>query len=226
MKNNHQGGSEMKVGVIMGGLSSERDVSLMTGQEMVTHLDHSKYEVVSIDIRNRENWISEVRGLDVALLALHGQYGEDGTVQGTLEALGIPYTGSGVLSSSICMNKDMSKRLLRSEGIPTPRWQILSNMNEVCLPDIMTLGLPLVVKPNCGGSSIGVAIVRKEEEIMPAIRSAFELEEEVIIESYIAGQEISCSILNGRLLPVIAINPAADFFDYTSKYVSGRVMIK
>ncbi|SFJ58686.1 D-alanine--D-alanine ligase [Thermoflavimicrobium dichotomicum] len=211
----------MKVGVIMGGVSSEREVSLMTGREIIAHLDKKKYDVYPIEIQSKNELIEKVKGMDVALLALHGKYGEDGTVQGTLETLGIPYTGSGVLASSLCMNKDMSKKIFRFEGIPTPDWIYLENMDDRPLEEIERLGYPVVVKPNSGGSSIGIQIANTKDELILAVQEAFRWDDEVIIEQYIQGDEITCAVLNGELLPIVSIRPRADFFDYTSKYDDG-----
>jgi len=212
----------MKVGVIMGGVSSERDISLLTGQEMMAHLDPSKYEAIPIEINNKRDLINKTEGIDMALLALHGQYGEDGTVQATLESMGIPYTGSSVLSSSICMDKDVSKKLLRYEGLHTADWLIVSSLEELAEANVESLGFPLVVKPNTGGSSIGTRIVRSRDTLKAAVAEALQWDRSVMIEQWIDGQEITCSILDGKLLPIVSIKPNAEFFDYTSKYAEGE----
>jgi D-alanine-D-alanine ligase len=208
----------MKVGVIMGGVSSERQVSLMTGEEMIANLNKNKYEIVPIQLDNKEELTDKVKNLDVALLALHGKYGEDGTVQGTLETLGIPYTGSGVLSSSLCMDKNISKKIIRYEGVQTPDWIHLTNIEELNLDELDKMGYPVVVKPNSGGSSVGVKIVYDPDTIKSSIAEVFEADAEVIIEKYVKGEEITCSILDGKLLPIVSIRHKAEFFDYTSKY--------
>ncbi|MDR0270890.1 D-alanine--D-alanine ligase [Paenibacillus sp.] len=212
----------MKVGVIMGGISSERDVSLATGKEMMAHLDRAKYEVIPIDVRQKQNLLEQAKGIDIALLALHGSFGEDGTIQGTLETMGIPYTGCSLLSSSICMDKDLSKRLLRYEGLHTPDWTVLRGMDDLRDGRLTTFGYPMVIKPNAGGSSIGVTLVRNEEKLLEALQTAFVYGEEVMVEEYIDGEEITCSMLNGEFLPILSIKPGAEFFDYTSKYEPGR----
>ncbi|MCQ6563024.1 D-alanine--D-alanine ligase [Paenibacillus mendelii] len=212
----------MKVGVIMGGISSERDVSLMTGEVMLAHLDRDKYEVTPIVLTERDELIGKVKGIDIALLALHGSYGEDGTVQGTLETLGVPYTGSGVLSSSVCMDKDLSKKLLRAEGIKTPDWLCWNSMEEYSAEAVEQLGYPVIVKPNSGGSSIGTQLVPSEELLHAAVQDAFRWDDSVLIESYIKGEEITCSILDGELLPIIGIRSAhSEWFDYQAKYADG-----
>ena len=208
----------MRVGVIMGGVSSEKQVSLMTGEEMIAHLDKSKYEVVPIKLNDKKELVEKVRNLDIALLALHGEYGEDGTIQGTLETLGVPYTGSGMLSSSICMDKNISKKMIRYEGIQTPDWIHLSNMEDLQLDEIDRMGYPLVVKPNSGGSSVGVKIVYDKDSLLSSLEDVFKWDSEIVIEKYIKGDEITCSILDGKLLPIISIQHTAEFFDYHAKY--------
>ncbi|PDY01713.1 D-alanine--D-alanine ligase [Bacillus pseudomycoides] len=208
----------MRVGVIMGGVSSEKQVSLMTGEEMIAHLDKSKYEVVPIKLNNKKELVEKVRNLDIALLALHGEYGEDGTIQGTLETLGVPYTGSVMLSSGICMDKNMSKKMIRYEGIQTPDWIHLSNTEELQLDEIDKMGYPLVVKPNSGGSSVGVKIVYDKDSLLSSLEDVFKWDSEIVIEKYIKGEEITCSILDGKLLPIISIQHTAEFFDYHAKY--------
>ncbi|HGE5780142.1 TPA: D-alanine--D-alanine ligase [Bacillus pseudomycoides] len=208
----------MRVGVIMGGVSSEKQVSLMTGEEMIAHLDKSKYEIVPIKLKDKKELVEKGRNLDIALLALHGEYGEDGTIQGTLETLGVPYTGSGMLSSGICMDKNMSKKMIRYEGIETPDWIHLSNMEELQLDEIDKMGYPLVVKPNSGGSSVGVKIVYDKDSLFSSLEDVFKWDSEIVIEKYIKGEEITCSILDGKLLPIISIQHTAEFFDYHAKY--------
>ncbi|PEA54932.1 D-alanine--D-alanine ligase [Bacillus pseudomycoides] len=208
----------MRVGVIMGGVSSEKQVSLMTGEEMIAHLDKSKYEIVPIKLNDKKDLIEEVRNIDIALLALHGEYGEDGTIQGTLETLGVPYTGSVMLSSGICMDKNMSKKLIRYEGIQTPDWIHISNMKDLQLDEIDKMGFPLVVKPNSGGSSVGVKIVYDKESLLSSLEDVFKWDSEIVIEKYIKGEEITCSILDGKLLPIISIQHTTEFFDYHAKY--------
>lgn len=208
----------MRVGVIMGGVSSEKQVSLMTGEEMIAHLDKSKYEVVPIKLNDKKELVEKVRNLDIALLALHGEYGEDGTIQGTLETLGVPYTGSVMLSSGICMDKNMSKKMIRYEGIQTPDWIHLSNTEELQLDEIDKMGYPLVVKPNSGGSSVGVKIVYDKDSLLSSLEDVFKWDSEIVIEKYIKGEEITCPILDGKLLPIISIQHTAEFFDYHAKY--------
>ncbi|KFM99578.1 D-alanine--D-alanine ligase [Bacillus clarus] len=208
----------MRVGVIMGGVSSEKQVSLMTGEEMIAHLDKSKYEVVPIKLNDKKELVEKARNLDIALLALHGKYGEDGTIQGTLETLGVPYTGSGMLSSGMSMDKNISKKIIRYEGIQTPDWIHLSNMEELQLDELEKMGYPLVVKPNSGGSSVGVKIVYDKDSLLSSLVDVFEWDSEIVIEKYIKGEEVTCSIFDGKLLPIISIQHTAEFFDYNAKY--------
>ncbi|MCG7383713.1 D-alanine--D-alanine ligase [Paenibacillus sp. ACRRY] len=211
----------MKVGVIMGGTSSERDISLLTGQEMIAHLDRNKYEVVPIELSSKRDLIDKSAGIEVALLALHGKYGEDGTVQGTLESLGIPYTGCGVLSSSVCMDKDMSKQLMHHAGIPTGEWVQVNHLEELSSTAVKQLTYPVVVKPNSGGSSIGTQVVQEPSSLQAAVEAALGWDDTVMIEQYIAGEEITCAIVDGKMLPIISIRSSAEFFDYSSKYNDG-----
>ncbi|EJL27940.1 D-alanine--D-alanine ligase [Brevibacillus sp. BC25] len=212
----------MKIGVIMGGISSEREVSLKTGQEMINHLDRTRYEAVPIVVTQRADLITQIQqeGIDFALLALHGQYGEDGTVQGALETLGIPYTGSGVLASSLCMNKQLSKMLLKEAGIQTPAglyWKDVYDPQAV-----EQLSYPVIVKPNMGGSSIGVQLVHNEKELLSAVQEASHLDQGILIETYLKGTEITCAILDGEVLPIIGIRSAhSEWFDYRAKYEDG-----
>ncbi|WP_418301903.1 D-alanine--D-alanine ligase [Lysinibacillus fusiformis] len=208
----------MKVGVIMGGTSSEKQVSIMTGKEMVAHLNKQKYDVVEIVLEDHQEVIEKVQGIDVALLALHGKFGEDGTIQGVLETLDIPYTGSGLLASSLCMDKHMAKKILRYEGIATPDWIHLVRGEELPLQDIELMGYPLVVKPNAGGSSVGVQIVHDRNALLAAVAEVLKWDNEIIIEQYMIGDEITCPILNDKLLPVLSIKHTAVFFDYQAKY--------
>ncbi|WP_312116382.1 D-alanine--D-alanine ligase [Brevibacillus reuszeri] len=214
----------MKIGVVMGGISSEREVSLWTGQEMIKYLDRSRYEVVPIVIEERTDLITQVQqaGIDFALLALHGQFGEDGTVQGVLETLGIPYSGSGVLASSLCMNKQLSKVLLKAAGVHTPAGLCWQGMDDYDPQAVEQLGYPVIVKPNTGGSSIGVQPVQNEKELLPAVQEAFDLGEEILIEPYIKGTELTCPIMDGEALPIIGIRSAhSEWFDFKAKYEVG-----
>ncbi|MED4911273.1 D-alanine--D-alanine ligase [Brevibacillus centrosporus] len=214
----------MRIGVIMGGISSEREVSVQTGTEMINQLDRSQYEVIPILIEKRTDFLTQVQqaGIDFALLALHGQFGEDGTVQGALETLGIPYTGSGVLASSLCMNKHMTKMLLKTAGVQTPMGLYWQGIDDYDPQAVVQLGYPVIVKPNSGGSSIGIQLVKEEKELLPAVQKACSMSEAILIEPHLKGAEITCPILEGELLPIIGIRSMhSEWFDYHAKYEAG-----
>ncbi|MCM0647987.1 D-alanine--D-alanine ligase [Clostridium swellfunianum] len=210
----------MRVGVITGGTSAEREISIKTGIEMMKNLDKNKYKAIEIQINNRRDLIDKLlkENIDFALIALHGKFGEDGEAQEILESLNIPYSGSGILASSLCMDKDISKRLMKAEGIPTPEWIAIKKHQELNYELINRIGYPVVVKPVNGGSSLGTYIVKNSDDIVDAVLKAFSYDEEIIIEKYIRGREITCSILSGKLLPIIEIKPYSEFFDYRAKY--------
>ena len=205
----------------MGGISSEREISLKSGNSVVENIDKNKYEVIPIVIDKKEDIINKVKGIDFALLALHGQFGEDGTVQAVLQTLGIPYSGCGPLSSAACMDKDMTKSLLQAAGIRTAPWINLRSEDEINYDDIKELGYPVVVKPTHGGSSVATFIIKEEKEIENAVKEVFKWDNEVMIEKFIKGDEITCPVMGREMFPVVAIKPHAEFFDYTAKYADG-----
>ena len=211
----------MKVGVIMGGISSEREISLNSGKSIVENINKDKYEVVSIVIDKKEDIVNKVKGIDFALLALHGQFGEDGTVQAVLQTLGIPYSGCGPLSSGMCMDKDVTKAVLQAANIRTAPWINLTKNDEIDYKKIDELGYPVVVKPTHGGSSVATFVVKEEKEIAECVKEAFKWDSEVMIEKFIKGDEITCPVYGDKMLPVIAIKPKAEFFDFASKYNDG-----
>ena len=211
----------MKIGVIMGGISSEREISLDSGKSIIENINKDKYEVVSIVIDKKEDIVTKVKGIDFALLALHGQFGEDGTVQSVLQTLGIPYSGCGPLSSGMCMDKDVTKSILQAAGIRTAPWINLHQNDEIDYEAIKKLGYPVVVKPTHGGSSVATFIVKEEREIAGCVAEAFKWDKEVMIEKFIKGDEITCPVYGDKMLPVIAIKPKAEFFDFASKYDDG-----
>ena len=211
----------MRIGVIMGGISSEREISLKSGNSIIENIDKNKYEVVAVVIDKKEDIINKTRDIDFALLALHGQFGEDGTVQAVLQTLGIPYSGCGPLSSAMCMDKDVSKSILEAAGIRTAPWINLRKNGEVNFDKIDQLGYPVVVKPTHGGSSVATFIVKEEKDIKNCVEEAFKWDSEVMIEKFIKGDEITCPVYEDEMFPVIAIKPNAEFFDFTSKYQDG-----
>lgn len=211
----------MKIGVVMGGISSEREISLTSGKSIMENIDTKKYDVVPIVIDKKEDIINKVNGIDFALLALHGQFGEDGTVQSVLQTLGIPYSGCGPLSSAACMDKDVTKSLLKAAGVRTAPWINVREGQKIDYKAIEEMGYPVVVKPTHGGSSVATFIIKEESGIENAVRAGFEWDTEVMIEKFIKGEEITCPIMNKEMFPVVAIKPNAEFFDFTAKYADG-----
>ncbi|WP_073026437.1 D-alanine--D-alanine ligase [Lutispora thermophila] len=211
----------MRIGVIMGGISSEREVSLNTGREIASNLDKNKYEVIPIVIDKKEDIIEKTKDIDFAFIALHGKFGEDGIVQAVLETLNIPYSGCNPLASGICMDKSITKSILKTAGVNIAEWIVVSSIDELDYQKIYDMGYPVVVKPNSGGSSVATFIITDEEGISEAVIEALKWDDEVMIEKYIRGEEITCCILDGNILPIISIKPKSCFFDYTSKYADG-----
>lgn len=209
----------MKVGIIMGGISSEKEVSLKSGEEVLKHINKTKYEAIPIVLHSKKEAIDKLSGIDFAFLALHGRFGEDGTIQALLETLDIPYSGCHVLTSALCMNKHLTKKLLASENITTPKGILIKASEPLNSSIASTLNYPLIVKPNTGGSSIGTCKVENKTDLLSAIDEAFKYDEELLIEEYISGEEITSFVLDGEVFPTVCIKPRfGQFFDYNSKY--------
>ncbi|MGG7214845.1 D-alanine--D-alanine ligase [Clostridium nigeriense] len=208
----------MKIGVLMGGISSEREVSLSSGNSMIQHINKKKYEVVPVVIDKKEDVLEKVKGLDFALLALHGKFGEDGTVQAVLETLGIPYSGCNTLSSSLCMDKDLTKTILKAKGIRTARWINVSSVDEIDYDAIEKMGYPVFIKPTNGGSSVATFKITNKEDVEAAVIEGLKWDKEVMIEEFIKGDEITCPVFDNELFPVLAIKAKTDFYDYEQKY--------
>ncbi|WP_295532218.1 D-alanine--D-alanine ligase [uncultured Pseudacidovorax sp.] len=219
-----------KVAVLFGGRSAEREVSLMSGTGVLQALRSLGVDAHAFDPAERE--LAELRheGFDRCFIALHGRHGEDGTVQGALELLGIPYTGSGVMASSVAMDKTMTKRVWLAEGLPTPRHVLLQADGQVRervreVPD--TLGLPLIVKPPHEGSSIGVTKVQGYSQMQEAVQLAARYDPEVLCEEFIDGDELTCAVLGtgagAVALPVIRIAAPEGAYDYQNKYFTDDV---
>jgi D-alanine-D-alanine ligase len=206
---------DKKIGVLMGGKSSEREISLKSGSAILHSLIRSGYNAVGIDAADELIKSLKNRKVQVVFIALHGRWGEDGTVQGLLEMMGIPYTGSGVLASAISMDKGIMKILLDRIGLPTPAYAICKAGDKVNFP------VPFVVKPANEGSTIGISIVRKIREKDGAIKNALKYDKKVLIEKYIQGQEITVGIANDEVLPVIEVKPLKGFYDFEAKYTKG-----
>lgn len=251
----------IRVAVLMGGTSAEREVSLSSGRQVLAALDPARYEAFPVDTailsglpgplsfepappgmppRPQADWsglpspgdppFTGANRPDVAFLCLHGKYGEDGTIQGMLELLGIPYTGSGVLASALAMDKVMSKKLLALEGIPTPPAGVVRNRaeGEAYLEALRRgeapVGCPAVVKPSRQGSTIGISVVREPEQMAAALQTALAFDEDVLVERCVEGVEITASVLGNddlECLPLVEIVPGSGFYDYEAKYTPG-----
>ncbi|UCD71873.1 MAG: D-alanine--D-alanine ligase [Syntrophobacterales bacterium] len=211
------------IGVLMGGVSAEREISLRTGEAITKALMDRGYDVCSIDVGYdiAEQLIS--KQLRVAFIALHGRFGEDGTIQGMLEIMRIPYTGSGVLASALSMDKIMSKRIFTAHAIPTPASHILQEAEgvEEAL-EKLDFSFPVVVKPASEGSTIGVTVVHNRKGLAQAIEQARRYDHRLLLEEYIKGKEITLGVLNGQPLPIIEIAPKCGFYDYRAKYTKGE----
>lgn len=204
-----------KIAVLYGGQSAERDVCLATGTAAYNALIEAGYQntyLIDVDDTLAEQLVENRP--DVCFIALHGTYGEDGRIQGLLEMMKIPYTGSDVTASAVCFDKVLTKQVIQSHDIPTADYYLPALGQEKSL-------MPCVVKPAREGSTIGISIVNFEEELAPAIQLAEEYEGAVIVEEFIQGKELTVSILNGQVLPAIWIRPKSGFYDYESKYTKG-----
>lgn len=213
----------MKIGVIMGGVSSEREVSIKSGAEVVKYLNKDKYdEIIQIVIDSKKDVIEKTKDIDFAFIAMHGRFGEDGTIQGVLETLGIPYSGCNVLTSAICMNKGLTKRLVKTVGIKTAPWITVKSIEEIDYAKIREMEYPVFIKPNNGGSSVSTFFIKDENSVENAVREGLKYDNEVMIEKYIEGEEITSFVLNGEVFPTILIKAnKGEFFDYASKYDDG-----
>ncbi len=211
----------MKVAVVMGGPSAEREVSIESGTCVMRALATLGHDAKSLDFDER--FIDALREIapDVVFNALHGRGGEDGTIQGVLEWMGIPYTGSGVAACAISMDKHLTKKLLAAEGLPTPAWDVfdLTGGTLPLLPG--SLELPLVAKPRASGSSAGVAIVKTHEAWTKAMIDASSRTPEILAEEFVPGREFSCGVLGEEALPVVEIVSTDEFYSYDAKYKPG-----
>lgn len=217
---------DMKVGVLLGGLSSEREVSLRSGTAMAKALKARGYKVATIDVgRDLPSRLTRAK-IDVAVNALHGKWGEDGCVQGLLEVMGIPYTGSGVVASAICMDKAATKRILSAAGLSTasfielriPAKGVAAYLESVESP----FGYPVVVKPNSEGSSVGVEMVQRAGELQRVLKGAARKSKHLLLEKFIAGRELSVAVLDGKPLGTVEIKTRRNFYDYKAKYTKGE----
>lgn len=202
----------------MGGISSERDISLKTGNLVAASLRRRGYDVVTIDVGRDLPYRITGEGMEVAIIALHGKYGEDGCVQGLLEIMGIPYTGSGVAASALSMDKLLSKKIFEYHGIPTPKYSVYKRAQGDNIPAIR---YPAVVKPCHEGSTIGVSIVLRRRDMTAAMEKALQYGDDVIIEEYIDGMEVTAGILGDKPLPLVEIVPREGFYDFKTKTTAG-----
>lgn len=211
-----------KIGVLLGGLSSERDVSLRTGEAVLKALRERGHDAIPVYVDRDVDVALRQERIEVAFIALHGRWGEDGSIQGMLEMLGIPYTGSDVLSSALAMHKGKAKELFRLHNLPTPAYYRLGANDATDLPAIHgDFGFPCVVKPIREGSSVGVSICRSLDDFAPAIERALCFDDELLVERFIVGREVSVAILDGRALGAVEISPREGFYDYANKYTRG-----
>ncbi|HEY6196183.1 MAG TPA: D-alanine--D-alanine ligase [Candidatus Eisenbacteria bacterium] len=241
----------MKVAVLMGGRSSEREISLRTGQGVAQALRNLDHAVTSVDAADgsvlaagkeeatapkREAVLKlpvaamlaavqspAVRDADIVFIALHGTYGEDGTIQAALELAGKTYTGSGVLASAIAMDKAMSKRVFEREAIPTPKWLLLeAGVQGRSIDTSLLGGYPLIVKPNAEGSTVGLSVVKHPAELDPALEKAGRHDQQILVEEYIEGRELTVAVVGEEAYPVVEIKPKSGFYDYEAKYTKGK----
>lgn len=211
-----------KIGVLMGGMSSEREVSLRTGKAVLGALCEAGFQAVSIDAGRDLAHRLTAEGIEVVFIALHGRFGEDGTVQGLLEILGLPYTGSGVLASSMSMDKVTTKKILLYHNLPTPAFKAFHKGDDLVSMLDGCQNFPLVVKPAREGSTIGISIVRDREELVVGINAALEHDDLILIEDFIQGDEVTIGVLAGEPLPIIQVVPKGGFYDYHAKYTVGQ----
>lgn len=209
-----------KIVVLMGGLSAEREVSLKSGAAVHRALLEGGYDAVAIDVdRNLATRLAEA-GAEVAFVCLHGRYGEDGSVQGVLELMGIPYTGSGILASALAMDKVFAKKIFAAADLTITPYVVVRQGDGVD-PQALPFGFPVVVKPSREGSSVGVSIVKSAADLPGKLDLAFGYDREVLIEKYVKGREIQVGILDGAAMGAIEIVPKNEFYDFEAKYTDG-----
>jgi len=202
------------IAVLMGGPSAEREVSVRTGAACVTALRETGYEVTEVVVED-ENFVLP-DGTDLAFISLHGTFGEDGQVQDILNARGIPFTGASAKVSRITIDKEKTKEKFRQHGVPTPAGQLVRKVEEITVP------LPVFIKPNSQGSSVGSRSASTREEVAAAVADALKYDSSVMVEQLIQGKELTVGVLGDQVLPIVEIHPLDGFYDYTNKYTKGR----
>ncbi len=217
-----------RIAVIMGGASREREVSLRSGKRVLDSLKKQGFKVISLDCDGKLVDNLRKNSTEIACIMLHGTYGEDGTIQGLLEYLGIPYTGSKILASALAMNKVAAKRIFEASGIPTPMYIVINgdeDIKEQCDRIKRIFPFPLVIKPHSEGSSFGVSIVRDEGKLDKVLADTVREFRNVFVEEYIMGKEVTVGILgkgkNTAALPILELRPKNEFYDYEAKYTAG-----
>ncbi|MCF6157584.1 MAG: D-alanine--D-alanine ligase [wastewater metagenome] len=212
------------VAVLMGGISQEREISLRSGTAVAKALEAAGFHAFCVDVKDKKIEELDTREPDVAFIALHGYFGEDGSVQQLLESKGIPYTGSGVKASRIAMDKLATKRCFIEAGLETPEYITVTRSQELIeiQHEVRRFGLPVILKPQKNGSSIGISVVKDMKNLAGGLEKAFEFGYEVLIERYIKSRELTVGILDNTALPVVEIKPAAEFFNYDAKYRDTR----
>lgn len=210
--------------VLMGGISPEREISLRSGNAVARALKEAGFNVICIDVKDEKIEELDQMDIDVAFIALHGYFGEDGGVQQLLESKGIPYTGSGINASRLAMDKLATKKCFIAAGIKTPDYITVTEFQELqeIQREISKLGLPVVLKPTRNGSSIGISIIKNINDLQIGLEKAFEFGYELLVEKYIKGRELTVGILDGKALPIIEIKPAVEFYNYEAKYMDDR----
>jgi len=207
----------LKVGVLMGGASEERDVSLSTGKAVADACRSNGYITREFEFQlNYKKLLKDFKSQDIIFNALHGGIGENGEIQLWLDKYSIPYTGSGSLASALCMDKAKSKKIAREQNILTPKWELLSSPNQIPQMDY-----PFVIKPNDQGSTVGLKIMTDNNNIHNALEGSFNHGNLIMVEEYIEGRELTVTVLDGKSYPIIEIEPTHELYDYECKYVPG-----
>lgn len=207
------------IGVIMGGVYPERELSLKSGRFIADNIDRTKYNVKEIILNSKIDIYEKVKGIDFALLILHGKFGEDGVIQTILETCNIPYSGCGPLTSALCMDKNMCKKVLLSADILTAPWTTAKSVESIDYNAIDNMGYPVFIKPNNGGFSAATFLVKSKEDVESSVKAVLEVDKEAIIEGYVKGEEITSFVLNGEVLPSISISTGDDSLNFVVKYV-------